>query len=334
MKKSTITTAALVVILAALAVCAWLMFGGSFSGGLTYANADKYTAGDTKISASVENLDVDWTEGRVNIEYHSGSGVSVSETADKALSEDNKLRWWLDGSTLRIRYAKPGFRMSGSLNKVLTVSLPEGSVLKTADIGSTSGDLNIPALAADEIRLASTSGDITAVTDTKKLTVSATSGDVHVRQDAEIDTVTVSSTSGSAACELAGAKNVSMDSSSGGLSLAVTGSVETVKLSSTSGNIYPDLASAGKAEISSTSGSVNGRVAAFTDLKIGSTSGSVTVKLPAEPGFTCKAGTTSGSFSSNLPLTKNGDKYVCGDGSAKCEIGTTSGDIRVEPVQD
>ena len=179
MSKSKILTVALIVCLAALAGCAWFMFGTT-GAGISYANADKYTVGGTTVTDTVENLFIDWTEGKVNIEYHAGSGITVSETADRDLSEDDQLRWWLDGTTLRIRYAKPGFRISVSLHKQLTVSLPEGTVLKTAEIGSTSGDLNIPALAADEIRLDSTSGNVFAVTDTKKLTASATSGDIQI----------------------------------------------------------------------------------------------------------------------------------------------------------
>ena len=162
MKKSTVLTAALIVCLILLGVSAWRMFGGS--AGFTYADAGKYSTGDATVSGSVENLYIDWTEGRVNIEYHTGSGVTVSETADRPLSDRNRLRWWLDGSTLRIRYVAPGIRMSPNPNKVLTVSLPEGTVLKSAEIGSTSADLNIPSLAADGIRLESTSGDINAST--------------------------------------------------------------------------------------------------------------------------------------------------------------------------
>ena len=46
----------------------------------------------------------------------------------------------------------------------------------SADIGTTSGDVFIPALAADDIRLGSTSGSIDAVTDTRKLYAVSTSG--------------------------------------------------------------------------------------------------------------------------------------------------------------
>ena len=313
MTKSRIITIALIVLLIALAVSAWFAFGTT-AAGIEYANADQYTAGDTTVTGAVENLFIDWTSGRVNIEYHDGSEIFISETASKTLSEDDRLRWWLDGTTLRIRYAKSGFRISFNLEKTLTVSLPEGTVLKSADIGTTSGDIVIPNLVADEVRLNSTSGSIKAVTATKKLTASSTSGDVNVRQDSDIDTVDLNSTSGS-------------------IGVTVTGSAETVRMQSTSGNLYPEIASAVSLETSSTSGSVTGSVASFTDLKVGSTSGSVTLKLPAEPGFTLKAGTTSGSFSSDLALSKSGDTYTCGDGSARCSIHTTSGDIRIDPVQ-
>ena len=270
MNKFSAKTIALIVVLVILAAAAWFMFGGSVSGGLNYANADKYTVGDTTVTSPVENLDIDWTSGPVNIEYHAGSGISVSETANKTLSEDDRLRWWLDGTTLRIRYAKSGIRFSFNLEKKLTVSLPEGTVLKQPDIGTTSGDLFIPALAADDIRLNSTSGSV---------------------------------------------------------SLDVAGTAEEVKAGSTSGNISPVLASVNKADFSSTSGCFSGSVRAFQELKIHTTSGKVDVKLPAEPGFTCKVDSSSGDLTTALSLAKNGNQYTCGDGSARCSIDTSSGDI-------
>ena len=148
MTKSRTFTVALIVVLILLAASAWLMFGRT-AAGMSYPDADKYTVGNTTVTRPVNNLYVDWTSGQVNIEYHDGTGVIVSETANRALSEDDMLRWWLDGDTLRIRFAKSGFRISVNLDKHLTVSLPKGTVLKSADIGTTSGDLFIPALAAD-----------------------------------------------------------------------------------------------------------------------------------------------------------------------------------------
>ena len=328
MTKSKMLTIALFVVLAALAVSAWFAFGTT-AAGIEYANADKYSVGGTTVTGAVDSLFIDWTSGEVNIEYHKGEGVLISETSEKKLSEDDKLRWWLDGTTLRIRYAKSGFRISFNLEKQLTVSLPEGTVLKSADISSTSGDLKIPYLAADELRLGSTSGSVTAVTAAKNLAASSTSGDVDVRQTEDIGTADLDSTSGSISCELGNVKTLTANSTSGAIRATVSGTAGTVKLGSTSGNIYPEIASADSVEISSTSGSVSGGVAAFAGMKVGSTSGSVALRLPAEPGFTLKAGTTSGTFTSDIPLSQNKDTYTCGDGSARGEISTTSGNIQI-----
>ena len=330
MNKSKLLTWILAILLIVMGVCAWVMFSGvtGFSGS-SYANADKYEAGDTKISSPVENLAVNWTEGFVRIEYHPGSEILVSESSPKTISEDDRLRWWLDGKTLRIQYAKSGIRLSWNLQKTLTVSLPEGTVLKSADIEATSADITVSDLVAEEVILGSTSGNVTASTVTQKLTAGATSGDMNIRQDSVIDSAYLHSTSGSIACTLDVATSVNIESTSGGISLAVTDCADSVRMHSTSGNVYADLSSAEKTELSSTSGSITASLGAFKDLKIDSTSGNVTAALPGEPGLTCSVGTTSGSFSSELELAKNGSTYTCGDGSAACSIHTTSGDVKI-----
>ena len=122
-------------------------------------------------------------------------------------------------------------------------------------------------------------------------------------------------------------ETLNANSTSGSVSLNVAGAAEDVKAGSTSGSIYPDLASVNKAEFGSTSGCFSGSVRAFRELKIHTTSGKVDVKLPTEPGFTCKVDSASGDLTTALSLTKDGNRYTCGDGSARCSIDTTSGDI-------
>lgn len=327
MSKSKTLSIALIVVLIALGIGAWFLFGSTASG-LSYPDAGKYSVGDATVSETVNNLFVDWTAGKVSVEYYGGTEITVSETANRTLSEDDKLRWWLDGDTLRIRYAKPGFRVTFDLEKQLTIRLPYGAVLESADISSTSGDMYIPALTADSIRLDSTSGRIDVSTLTKQLTVSSTSGDVTLYQNGDMDSADLGSTSGNVSFFLEGSmKKIKANSTSGGVSVIVNGSADEVKLHSTSGNIYTSLSSVKKAEISSTSGSYTGTVKSFDDLKINTTSGSVNATLGTDPGFTCKVSTSSGYFNSELPLVANGNTYTCGDGSAKCEIGTSSGGI-------
>lgn len=293
MKKLTGKTLALIVVLAALAAGSWIMFGRT-AAGTDYPNADQYSVGNASVSGTVHNLFVDWTAGKVTVEYYDGADIRIEETAGRTLSDDDKLRWWLDGDTLRVRYAKPGFRISFNLDKQLTVSLPRDLALKSADISCTSGDLIIPALNAEAIRLDSTSGNIEAGTNGKTVAASSTSGDVKVTQETPL---------------------------------------ESVKLDSTSGTIFPSFTAVDKAEFHTTSGGVTGTVVSFGDLQASSTSGSIDLKIGTEPGFTCKAHTTSGEFNTGLSLTKSGDTWTCGDGSASCILDTTSGNIRLEKAE-
>lgn len=296
MNRSKSLVAALIVVLVLLGAGSWLMFGKTL--GLSYANADQYTAGDTEITSAVEHLDINWTSGKVVIEYHSGSGVSVRETANKTLSDDDKLHWWLDGTTLRVQYTKPGIRYfwnNWNLQKTLTVSLPEGTVLKSAKIDATAADLEIGSLAADEILLDTTAGDIAASTVAKKLVVSSTSGKMDIRQDSPMDSVKLTATAGSIFCRLADAKEINADTTAGSIDMTVTGSAKNISLDSTAG--------------------------------------SVTLRLPTEPGFTCRVSTTAGSFNSPLSLQKDGKTYTCGDGSVQCSISTTAGSVRLDKAE-
>ena len=330
MSKLTKRTSVLILCLVLLAVGSWLLF--SHSTGLAFANADRYSAGDADLFSPVENLDINWTAGTVNIEYHSGTGILLRETSPKTLAEDDRFRWWLDGTTLRIQYAKPGFRLFSfsSPEKTLTVTLPEGTVLRSATVRATSANVKAASLAADDLTLEITSGSVTAATAAKRLSVSSTSGDLILRQDAVLESARFTSTSGDIDATLQNAGTISADSTSGSISLSITGAAENVSLHSTSGSIQSEAGRADSLECSSTSGSITVRPGILDRLKIGSTSGSVTAYLPEDPGFTCRVSTTSGDISSSLPLQKNGDTYTCGNGSAVYSIETTSGNVRLE----
>ena len=329
MNKSKLTTGALLVVLLLLAGGCFLIFGDSL-GLAAYANADKYTVGDADISSAVENLEIDWISGKVNIQYHAGSGISLSETANRNVSEDEKFRWWLDGKTLRIQFAAPKLFSFNNLQKTLTVSLPENSVFKSVSIGTTSGDISVPAMTADELRFDTTSGDVNAVITAKNLNASSTSGDMEIRQDSDIRTAILGSTSGNITLSAVSAENVDMKSTSGNLSLTLSGDVKKLHLDSTSGAILADLASADKAEFDSTSGNMNVTLQSFSDLDLDATSGDITLKLPNAPGFTLDLDARPSHLNSALALEKNGSKYTYGDGSARLRIETTSGNIRIE----
>ena len=338
----------------ALVVCGGMVFGQTTRGVMRYENADRYTAGGTTLDSPVKNLDIHWTDGAVNIAYHDEDTVEIAETSKKDITGDAALRWWLDGDTLRIQYAKSGFFTLRGLNKALTVTLPEDVALGSVGIDATSADVNVPDLRADDARIELTSGDMAfrqtgaadsvklstssgdlrvALDKAKSVTVHSTSGEIEVEQSGAADAVDLSTTSGDIAATLSDAEKLTASVTSGNIRMALGDSKE-LAVKSTSGKIAVEGKGAQKVDLSSTSGDMNVRFTAFDDLRIDSSSGDITAALPAEPGYRAEIGTASGSFDYTVALTRDGNAYACGDGSASLRINTTSGDIRLEDVNE
>ncbi len=311
MSKSIILKIAAAVCIVALLACAFTIFGKTFRIGNHYANAEQYTAGAATLDKPVKNLDVNWTDGRVTIAYHAKNTVEISETAKKEISGDAALRWWLDGDTLRIQYAKSGYFRLNGLNKELTLTLPEGIELDSVAIDATSADVTAPDLRADDIA------------------VELTSGNLELAQLGKADRVKLDVTSGDIRAGLEDVKEVSAELTSGRIEIRQTGEADSVDISTTSGDVILACDAARSASVDTTSGKIDVSLSAFDALKIESTSGDVKAALPSEPGFKADIDTTSGSFDSAIPLTKEKSGYTCGDASASVEIDTTSGNIRL-----
>lgn len=333
MSKSMMMKLGAAVCVIALCVCCVSIGGHAILGGFKYADAGKYTAGGAVIDGAVKKLDIHWTDGVVAFVERKGDGIELSETAKKTISGDAALRWWLDGDTLRVQYAKSGFFTLKSLNKTLTVALPEGMALEDVRIDATSADVKAPGLKADAVAVDLTSGDLelelTGPADSVAL--SGTSGDLHVTlQSAKA--VSAGTTSGAIRLDLAeSADSVALSSTSGDIG-ANLGSAKALTAASTSGAIQVQAGSVEKASLESTSGNINARLTAFGELKIETTSGSVTAALSEKPGFLARIDTTSGDFDSAIALTRDGEKYGCGDGSGQLTIDTTSGDVHLLKV--
>ena len=122
-------------------------------------------------------------------------------------------------------------------------------------------------------------------------------------------------------------------STSGAITLSVN-KCGDIDLGSTSGALKLDVKEAGKIVLGTTSGNIRAAAGKLDELVSSSTSGSVQAFLPAEPGFTAKLDTTSGKVEYTLPLAKQGSAYVCGDGSARVDIGTTSGSVTLMDVSE
>lgn len=305
---------------AAMAVCAVILIcavaftaSGLFETVGGYADAEKYTAGDAEITGEVKNIGINWTSGKVTVAYHSKDTVELRETSREAVGEDQRMRWLLDGDTLRVQYAKSGLRLGRNPEKELTVVLPEGMELKNADFDLTSGDVTIPALKAESLRISVTSGDVYAEAEAEKAETGSTSGSLTLKLKGRAESVRAESTSGPILVEAEEAAEIRAGSTSGDIEIRAESSRET--------------------QAHSTSGGIRIRLLKTEKLEAGSTSGNVTAALPAVPGFTAKIDTTSGSVDTGMALVKNGNEYSCGDGSAKVSISTTSGNVRIEAAE-
>ncbi len=315
MNRSRAMTLGIIVLGLILAAGAVMAFTGWGNRQAAYENADRYTAGDADIPAAVRNLDIAWTTGKVEIR-RGGAGVTLRETAREPLGEDRQVRWWLDGDTLRVRFAKPGASLGSvfrSVDKTLVLTLPEGAVLGAVRAETVSADLDIRIGDADSLTLQTVSGD----------------GDVTAET---VDILAAATTSGDMAFAVKRAGTLTLNGTSG--SCAVTAdSADTLTLKTVSGGVTADVDRLGEAGIDTTSGAVRLNTRAFTALDIHTVSGDVTAALPSAPGYTARVNSVSGDFSTAVSMTNDGDMHICGDGSGQVRIATTSGDIRINPAQ-
>lgn len=295
---------------ALLCLLAVLLCGCGVQG--TYANADRYTAGDARITGAVDSLDIHWIDGSVKILYDEDNAVRLEETASRKLSADEKLHWWLDGTTLRVQYAASGSRFAFSMKKQLIVYLPAGTVLKDASVSATSGSIHANPLHAAQIRLKTTSGSIESYSGASSILAESTSGSIALT---------------------AAANQVTLNATSGNIH-AVIEHAEELKINTTSGAVQADAREARDVRIHSTSGRVvlNQQTMPET-IQLASTSGGAALAVPGDAGFTAEISTTSGRVDMALPAKKTGNRYVCGDGSAQVSIHSTSGNVSVAAFQ-
>lgn len=211
--------------------------------GYTYENAHRYHAGGGAITQQVTVLDVSWIEGKVNIDYHNGDDIRISETASRSLKDDWQVHWLVDGNTLYVKYAASGFSTTANLEKQLTLLLPEGLQLKDANISVVSADMDVRALQADTIKLNTVSGKVFAGINTAdKLTIDSVSGDLQV--DAyRLRQVDLSTVSGDASLQLAHApEKIKSDAVSGDVTVYLPeGTGFTAELDSVSGKVGGDM---------------------------------------------------------------------------------------------
>lgn len=150
-----------------------------------YDHADKYTAGGAELTKTVTELDVEWLAGSVTVVGGEGETLSFSEASKETLDERTSLYYWLDGTTLRIKYAQSqkewGWSDNDYPSKDLTVTLP-ATALQKLEVATVSANVTLEGVQSNETEIETVSGKIEGALHgtVRELSVDAVSGNVFL----------------------------------------------------------------------------------------------------------------------------------------------------------
>ncbi len=292
----------------AFCICAAVLFLCSCSLAVSdiYPNGDKYSCGDAVIEQIPREMKISWESGKVSVQYHDKNTVEVYEVSTAELSDRKKVHWLYEDGVLDIRFAASGESVI-NIKKELTVLVPYGTVFDKLSVFSSSADTDCE-ISAVSAELSSASGNIAA-------------------NIPKADKCKFSTASGNVCATLANPKSVSADSSSGKIDVSLD-SAEELKFDTASGKINVSLTSAEELKIESASGNVKVEVSKnLLAASLESASGDIELYIPKDMPFSAEIDTASGKFDCDIPTVRKGKRYISGNGSAKLEFDTASGDI-------
>jgi DUF4097 and DUF4098 domain-containing protein YvlB len=260
--------------------------------------------GSYSISAdNIDSLDVDWVAGAVSIKPYDGNDIKFTEYAQRELNDREKLQYDVSGDTLSIWY-KNSELINIMVTKKLEVLVPAdlADELDKLLLDATSAEVYIDSFTVDRLEIEETSGEAMLSNITSgTLNANSVSGTITIT-DSTADDMILGSTSGEIELSNVVAASVITDSTSGEQTLS--GSFGRVDAGSVSGEI--DVRSS----------------TAITDLYCDTVSGSVSVTIPESENISVSYSTTSGDFSSDIPV-------LLTEGSAALRFSTVSGDINI-----
>ena len=280
-------------------------------------------AGEYTASASgVSSIKIDWIASTVDVEPYDGNDIKITEFAQRKLSDAERLYVSMSGDTLTIRFRERSF--SGNMpQKKLEVLIPRQLCgnLNMFEVDSTSGGINVEGVSAVAFKTDAISGAVN-ITNVKagSFHVSTTSGSLTVKsvqaEDMKLEGIT-----GSVHVSGSSAGKINCDTTSGRIN--IEGAYNSVKLNSISGNMTLDDTAQGADVIAETTSGTIELTGSFNEVKTNNISGSATVKssiipsslkadstsgrvsvyVPNEGTISVNHSSTSGRFSSDVPVT-------------------------------
>ncbi len=304
-------------------------------------------------ASDIDNLDLKWMSGNIDIVIYDGKDIIFTESAEKPIERDTALRYGIKDKTLYIQFCPKNqdWKLSDLQNimpnKDLQVKIPAGfaASLHNFSCESDAADLNVPELTAQSFVFDSASGNLQAADmDCGKVNLDNSSGNSYfagkfaqLDADSASGNIKLDSTdyaesavinNSSGQVDLAGKfKKLSIDTASGDVKTESTVVADSLSVGSSSGIIWLN-GSFEQVNINNSSGDVYlGSTLCPAVLNISNSSGSVTLALPENSAFTLGFDTGSGKIQSDLPLVLKSDKYILGSGAAPFSVNTASGDL-------
>ena len=273
--------------------------------------------------SSINSIEVDWISGSITVKPHDGGDIIITEFAQRELNENEKMYVITSGNNITVKYTEHR-RVGRMPSKRLEIQVPmalSSFYLDRLIVDTTSGVTTLTDLVVTKVDINSTSGGVTASNITAdSFVIDGTSGAINI-SDTTANKLSTNITSG--AQNISGTFNdVRVDGTSGRLILDNKANSSTLFVSITSGT-QDMTGSFLKADIHSTSGTITFTSSRVPEsLRINNTSGNINVAIPNEGAISLNHSSTSGRFSSDIPV-------IMQNREAQFRISSTSGNLTI-----
>ena len=274
-------------------VCLLPVFVGcSITDAYVYENAGKYTAGNGT-AADITNVEIDWIDGSVEVFYDDVEDVTFYEEAQESLSLEETLHYWVENSTLHIKFGKAkGLLFKNAPKKDLKVALPHALSLSEMEISTVNADINLSYVMVKDLGVECVDADVNAylVGASEKVSIETVDGDVRF--------------GGEKLTEL------NLESVDGEFNVK-TGELFSLDVDTVAGNVQFSSEVAPK------------------EVDFNSVDGDLIMELGQVSGFSFKMETVSGAFNCEFETTLKQNRYVYGTGEGEYKADTVDGDVTI-----
>lgn len=165
-------------------ILAVFLFSCTACSSYEYDYASEYKCGNIEFLQSeystIKVLDLDWISGEVEIVLSNSNALSIMETSNKTLTEDERIHTLIKNGTLYIKFAKSGWHESYMPEKKLTIAVPSGFSFDTINSTVVSANLRVASQYVRIFNHETVSGDIEINScNVTALTIKSVSGDIR-----------------------------------------------------------------------------------------------------------------------------------------------------------